>query len=101
MLTQCPACQQVIEISTLYDHLLVECEENTEGRFRRCERCGEVIPGDQWDAHSRDQSCTPAQPPEVANRCPLCHVDIEPEAEGWLKHLLDQGCPKNPRKRLA
>lgn len=95
----CARACQVIEISTLYDHLLVECEH--QAKFSRCERCGEVVAAAELEAHTKANTCAPAVSPDVANRCPLCHKDVEPDAEGWLKHLLDQGCPDNPRKRLA
>lgn len=39
----------------------------------------------------------PAKPMAAANRCPLCHLDINPGVNGWKEHLVDEGCENNPR----
>ena len=41
MLTECNYCSQVIEIETLNQHLLKECEK--AGEFKECPRCRESI----------------------------------------------------------
>ena len=82
MLIICPQCEQTIEILALNDHLLKECEV---GGTKQCDRCLEAIPtaGDEYEIHVEEQSCQPAKPPNVANRCPLCHEDIPPGMKGW------------------
>ena len=42
-----------------------------------------------------------AKPEHLASRCPLCHADIPPSDDGWLNHLLEEKCPKNPRTQKA
>mmetsp|Transcript_10008 Transcript_10008/g.21825 ORF Transcript_10008/g.21825 Transcript_10008/m.21825 type:complete len:907 (+) Transcript_10008:13-2733(+) len=72
MLIQCDCCAQVIEISTLFEHLTEECEKEAEARERAAE----------MDATS----------------CPLCGQGLGPaEDEDWRDHLVRQGCPNNPR----
>ena len=41
--------------------------------------------------------CIPAKLLTIANRCPLCHQDIQPGENGWKKHLIKDGCPNNDR----
>ena len=69
MLTECQHCSQVIEIETITQHLLHECEKSKE--FKECPRCKESI-------HQSDV--------------------VPPNEAGWKKHILEEICPKNPRK---
>ncbi|RMX65269.1 hypothetical protein DD238_005696 [Peronospora effusa] len=96
MLTPCKMCGQVIEISTLNEHLLAECE--MQQNHRECPRCGEAIITKFYERHVSLDDCTHRAPLESANRCPLCHDDIAPGEKGWRRHLLDEGCPNNPRR---
>ncbi|KAG7395995.1 hypothetical protein PHYBOEH_002901 [Phytophthora boehmeriae] len=95
MLTPCKMCGQVIEISTLNEHLLTECE--MQQNHRECPRCGEAITVKFFERHVALNDCPPRAPPHRANRCPLCHDDIPPSKRGWRRHLLEEGCPNNPR----
>lgn len=95
MLTSCTRCQQVVEIATLSEHLLDECEHKED--YEACGTCGDAVLRAQLPAHEKAGKCKAQPDPAVANRCPLCHKDIGPEKEGWLQHLLDQGCSANPR----
>ncbi|GMF35745.1 unnamed protein product [Phytophthora lilii] len=95
MLTPCKMCGQVIEISTLNEHLLTECE--MQQNHRECPRCGEAITGKFFERHVSLNDCPPRAPLNRANRCPLCHNDIPPGKKGWRRHLLEEGCPNNPR----
>lgn len=95
MLTPCKMCGQVIEISTLNEHLLAECE--MQQNHRECPRCGEAITTKFYERHVSLNDCPPRAPLNRANRCPLCHDDIAPGKKGWRRHLLDEGCPNNPR----
>ena len=40
MLTSCVACDKVIEIARLSDHMVQECEHRD--KVKKCPRCGEV-----------------------------------------------------------
>ncbi|KAL8020201.1 putative UVR domain, armadillo-like helical, TOG domain-containing protein [Plasmopara halstedii] len=95
MLTPCKMCGQVIEISTLTEHLLSECE--LQQNHRECPRCGEAITAKFYERHVSLNDCPPRAPLNRANRCPLCHDDILPGKKGWRRHLLEEFCPQNPR----
>lgn len=96
MLTPCKLCGQVIEIATLNDHLLLECER--KNNHRECPRCGEAITCKFFEKHVSMEDCLPRPHPKQANRCPLCHEDITPSGKkGWKRHLLEEMCPQNPR----
>lgn len=95
MLTPCKMCGQVIEISGLNEHLLVECE--MKKNHKECSRCGEAITVKFFDKHVGLNDCPPRPNPKKANRCPLCHEDVAPGKRGWKVHLLDEACPNNPR----
>ncbi|CDW88088.1 centrosomal protein of 104 kda [Stylonychia lemnae] len=97
MLTECTFCSQVIEISTYNQHLLNECDKAKD--FKQCGRCKESVNVAEYEQHVADKSCLINKPLKAANRCPLCHQDIKPGESGWKKHLTDEGCPKNPRKK--
>jgi centrosomal protein CEP104 len=89
----CKQCEQVIEIPTLQEHLLAECE--VAGAYRECPRCLQAIPAGQFDAHVEGQSCAPPAPGMA--RCALCQADVHKSDEGWKQHLLIDTCPKNAR----
>ena len=95
MLTTCPNCAQIVEISTLNGHVLDECEMAKV--MRKCPRCKEAIHMDEFKQHTDEMSCNQFVPPDQANRCPLCHQDIKPGEIGWKSHLLYEGCPNNDR----
>jgi len=96
MLTSCAQCEQVIEIPTINEHLLEECE--VQGTYKQCKNCKEPIAVNVYDSHVQAKNCKRALPATKGSRCPLCKKDIAPGEEGWRKHLLEEGCPKNPRK---
>ncbi|KAH9126690.1 hypothetical protein LEN26_000583 [Aphanomyces euteiches] len=95
MLTQCKMCSQVIEICTLNEHLLDECDQ--KHNHRACPRCGEAITIQFFEKHTSMNDCEPMPSPDRGNRCPLCHEDIGPRKRGWKAHLLQSRCPNNPR----
>lgn len=98
MLTACPRCQQIVEIATLQEHLLDECEH--KAGVDPCDRCGDAVEPALMVEHKREWFCKPLPPIDVGNRCPLCHLDIPPEKEGWMQHLaVGAGCSKNLRTR--
>ncbi|KAH9254664.1 hypothetical protein BASA81_007431 [Batrachochytrium salamandrivorans] len=95
VLSACPHCNQVIEVSKLNDHLLKECEHR--GNHRACPRCHEAIAVALWDKHVKRNACLVHKPESDANRCPLCHNDVYPGEAGWRVHLLRDLCPNNSR----
>ncbi|ERE82736.1 centrosomal protein [Cricetulus griseus] len=97
MLTRCDHCRQVVEISSLTEHLLTECDKR-DG-FGKCHRCKEAVPKEELPRHLKTKECNPAKSEKVANRCPLCHENFAPGEEAWKVHLMDStGCTMNLRK---
>jgi len=91
MLTQCAQCQQVIEIMTLTEHQCEECERRDHFRFDTRSNLAVYVGPDNPEP--------PALPETfAATRCPLCRTAIDGGETGWRKHVLQQGCPKNPRR---
>ncbi|XP_071110033.1 centrosomal protein of 104 kDa-like isoform X1 [Haliotis cracherodii] len=98
MLKRCANCKQVVEIASLTDHLLSECE--SKAMFSKCPRCSEAILKEEYDQHVQEKACNPAK--AAMNHCPLCHQDISNGEDGWKEHLMGQsGCKQNPRRLLA
>ncbi len=95
MLVACLQCSQIVEILHLNSHMLNEC--TLKELVGHCPRCKEAIHMDEFEQHTEEQACLSAKPPSRANRCPLCHDDVEPGQAGWLKHILTEGCPNNDR----
>lgn len=95
MLVACPQCSQIVEIIQLNSHMLKECE--LKELVGQCSRCKEAIHMDEYEQHVEEQACLAAKPASKANRCPLCHDDVDPGQNGWMKHILTEGCPNNDR----
>ena len=96
---KCDFCKKVYVISELNYHLKNEC--NNKDLFRECPRCKEPVLKRDYDLHTSEKLCIPAKNKEVANRCPLCHLDVTPSGKvGWEKHFLSDGCPNNPRTNI-
>ncbi|CAI2177844.1 15557_t:CDS:10 [Funneliformis geosporum] len=96
VLTNCRLCNIILEISTLDDHMLTDCDKS---KFvKQCPRCREVIEADDFLEHMAKQSCMAIRQDIV--RCPLCKTVVKPATEaGWKAHLIDEtGCTKNRRK---
>jgi centrosomal protein CEP104 len=55
MLTSCKQCEQVVEISSLTEHILRDCEG--AGTHRACPRCGEAVPTTVFGDHVARASC--------------------------------------------
>ncbi|XP_053516221.1 centrosomal protein of 104 kDa isoform X2 [Artibeus jamaicensis] len=97
MLTRCEHCRQVVEISSLTEHLLTECD--SKDGFGRCFRCSEAVLREELPRHLRMKDCHPAKPEKLANRCPLCHENFAPGEEAWKAHLMGPaGCTMNLRR---
>ncbi|XP_063209764.1 centrosomal protein of 104 kDa [Chroicocephalus ridibundus] len=97
MLTRCEHCKQVVEIASLTEHLLTDCDKKDS--FGRCQRCSEALPKDELPKHIKSKTCNPAKPENVANHCPLCHDNFPAGEEAWKSHLMgNDGCKMNQRK---
>lgn len=93
MLICCTECKQVVEICTLRDHLLDECE--LRDNFKPCPKCGDALHTREYNTHV---ATCPSSRPSRYPKCPLCHADIGPDKDGWMHHLLEgEGCSANPR----
>lgn len=96
MLLICEECKQAVEINSYTSHLASECKNSKY--YKKCPRCKECVHQRNYKSHTEKKECIPAQPLAAANRCPLCHLDIDPGKEGWITHLSKEGCENNPRK---
>ncbi|KAG0938142.1 hypothetical protein G6F30_007907 [Rhizopus arrhizus] len=76
VLTTCPSCKMITEISTLNEHMLHDCEKSNLIK--------------EYISDPNDRMI-----------CPLCMVDIQPSDEsGWKIHLMTgDGCPKLKKAR--
>ncbi|XP_034162529.1 centrosomal protein of 104 kDa isoform X2 [Pangasianodon hypophthalmus] len=104
MLCRCLQCRQVVEIASLTEHLLSECEHKAD--FTQCPHCSEAISRNKLTEHAQSTSCNPL--PDIlangnCNHCPLCHENFPPGEEGWKFHLMDSsaGCKQNTRRIVA
>ncbi|XP_072831644.1 centrosomal protein of 104 kDa isoform X3 [Vicugna pacos] len=97
MLTRCDHCRQVVEICSLTEHLLTECDKKAS--FGKCHRCSEAVVKEELPRHIKAKDCNPAKPEKLANRCPLCHENFSPGEEAWKAHLMGPaGCTMNLRR---
>lgn len=98
MLRRCANCKQVVEIATLTDHLLSECE--AKENFGQCPRCSEAVAKAELEQHVREKLCAPSDEPLA--HCPLCHENFSADEKGWKEHLMGpKGCAQNPRRLAA
>jgi len=68
MLTSCKQCEQVIEIATLNEHILTECE--VTGTHKECPRCKEPVSTKQFAKHTAKYTCNKARSPnQVQDFC--------------------------------
>ncbi|NXC18175.1 CE104 protein, partial [Corythaeola cristata] len=97
VLTRCEHCKQIVEIASLTEHLLTDCDKKDS--FGKCQRCSEALPKDELPKHIKSKTCNPAKPENVANHCPLCHDNFSPGEEAWKSHLMgNNGCKMNQRR---
>ncbi|CAI5741337.1 unnamed protein product [Peronospora destructor] len=78
--------------------MLTPCKMCGQQNHRECPHCGEAIITKFYERHVSLDDCPHRAPLNSANRCPLCHDDIALGEKGWQRHLLDEGCPNNPRR---
>ncbi|XP_051950699.1 centrosomal protein of 104 kDa isoform X2 [Xyrauchen texanus] len=100
MLQRCLRCRQVVEIASLTEHLLTECERRAD--FTQCPLCFEALPQDKLTGHAQSTACNPPASVENWNHCPLCHENLASGEEGWKSHLMGaEGCKQNSRRRVV
>ncbi|XP_017773624.1 PREDICTED: centrosomal protein of 104 kDa isoform X2 [Nicrophorus vespilloides] len=94
MLVRCRECSQVVEVASLTDHLLMECENRDF--YTQCSSCTEAVKVVELQIHALHCS----EIAEGCNRCPLCHDNLEDEEFVWKHHLMgDKPCAKSTRTR--
>uniref|UniRef100_A0A8C8GB85 Centrosomal protein of 104 kDa n=1 Tax=Oncorhynchus tshawytscha TaxID=74940 RepID=A0A8C8GB85_ONCTS len=97
MLHCCDQCRQVVEIASLTEHLLGECENRA--RFSQCPRCSEAVSIDELTHHTQSPACNPPGSVKGSNHCPLCHNNFMSGEEAWKAHLMGrEGCKQNSRR---
>ncbi|RCI02946.1 hypothetical protein CU098_011402 [Rhizopus stolonifer] len=95
VLTNCPMCQIILEVSTLKEHLEIDCEK--KHLVKQCSQCKTSIPVEQWLQHTLKKTCTVTA--QDQSRCPFCQLDMTKSSEkAWKSHLINT-CPKNPRRK--
>ncbi|XP_008195174.2 centrosomal protein of 104 kDa [Tribolium castaneum] len=95
MLVRCKECSQVVEVSMLMEHLLMECERRKN--YTQCSQCSEAVKISEIKHHAT--TCRGLA--DGYNRCPLCHENFEDEELCWKKHLMgERPCPKNTRIKM-
>lgn len=96
MLRRCEHCKQVVEISSMTEHLLGECESRS--MFSQCPQCTEAVLTEDLNTHIQGAACKPPSPGTAFNHCPLCHNNFLPGEESWKTHLMGPGgCKHNTR----
>uniref|UniRef100_A0A668AVZ9 Centrosomal protein of 104 kDa n=1 Tax=Myripristis murdjan TaxID=586833 RepID=A0A668AVZ9_9TELE len=60
MLRRCDECRQVVEIASLTEHLLGECESRS--KFSQCPRCSEAVATDDLARHTQGPACNRKSP---------------------------------------
>ena len=60
MLTNCPGCTQIIEISVVNNHLIKECTE--KALYKKCKTCKESFHKDEIEKHEKEGKCLIAKP---------------------------------------
>ena len=112
LLTPCPGCAQIVEITGLPEHQLDECEKKDS--YVPCEVTGTThdkyfatsifisllyckglaVKADEMTAWRKSKYCQ--SPPDGQMCCPMCLEPVEDTDEAWKLHL-SRSCPRNPR----
>jgi hypothetical protein len=90
----------VVEIATLNDHLINECD--LRNQFKYCAKCKTAVNAAEFEQHKTTPECRTLEDKKNL-RCPLCNVDFAyikgQEDKAWKKHLM-QDCESNPRASM-
>jgi len=114
MLVRCKHCNQVVEVATLTEHLLMECEKSE--LFTQCSQCTEAVNKDKLQKHATE--CNGIfflyffaqffyywilELPDGHVRCPLCHRNLEADEHCWKTHFMTVSnlCVKNTRVKSS
>lgn len=82
----------MIEVSTLNEHLLEECERSED--YKLCSKCKGVFRIDEFNQHE----CVKPRP-NGAVKCQLCRENVHPpNDQGWRKHIMIDRCVGNNRQ---
>ncbi|XP_037334389.2 centrosomal protein of 104 kDa isoform X1 [Pungitius pungitius] len=97
MLRRCDECRQVVEIASLTEHLLGECDSRS--MFSQCPRCSEAVASEDLSRHVQGPGCNSPIAGKGSNHCPLCHNNFMPGEKAWKAHLMGrEGCKQNSRR---
>nr|XP_040049239.1 centrosomal protein of 104 kDa isoform X2 [Gasterosteus aculeatus aculeatus] len=97
MLRRCDECRQVVEIASLTEHLLGECDSRS--MFSQCPRCSEAVASEDLTRHVQGPACNGPISGKSSNHCPLCHNNFLPGEKAWKAHLMGrEGCKQNCRR---
>uniref|UniRef100_A0A3Q3QHB0 Centrosomal protein of 104 kDa n=1 Tax=Monopterus albus TaxID=43700 RepID=A0A3Q3QHB0_MONAL len=84
MLRRCDECRQVVEIASLTEHLLSECENRS--KFSQCPCCSEAVTTEELAHHVQGPACNPT----------LFLF------QAWKTHLMGrEGCKQNSRRTVV
>ncbi|XP_046728141.1 centrosomal protein of 104 kDa isoform X2 [Silurus meridionalis] len=96
MLCRCLQCRQVVEISSLTEHLLFECEHKAD--FTQCPHCSEAFIKNKLSEHTQSTACNHTVANGSCNHCPLCHENFPPGEETlrgvWLMETVSLSAMK-------
>jgi len=113
MLCQCPLCEQIIEVATLYTHLHGECETDfsqqraleyraniesgIQGALTQVDAAAAEGPASELYKRLVAQGCDVRAGWQPENVCPLCFVVVGSADRSWRMHLLAHPCMQNAR----
>lgn len=92
----CPACEAIIEIPCLPEHMIYECTHKGKLQYSLdlCKNCRCIIESKYMASHMVTCKTILGEEETI---CPLCG-ELLPNSEAALTHYSDgEGCPGNPR----
>jgi hypothetical protein len=105
--SECPRCHLAVPATQLEAHIEAATCPGTHCAHRVCverERgpsmCRNFTASTMFGVCGRDaRDVSDGRPAHGASRCPMCKKDFSADSgrDVWKVHLLDEGCPSNPR----
>lgn len=95
MLNRCESCAQVVEISTVREHLVSECEKKND--YMRCKVCHVVVEKSSEKAHLDSAKCKASSDNSEDTVCQLCNTVVPEGDDCWKTHLMEQCKPNRER----